>query len=64
MKVETYCLHSPDPHTPIEQTTDPIQARRQLKSIKDAPLDENIARRVDEVWQLVKDEAPVDNYHM
>ena len=39
------------------------QLEETLRAIEDGPLDENIARRVDKIWELVKDEAPVDNYY-
>ena len=35
-----------------------------LKAIEDGLLDEKIAKRVDNVWDLVKEEAPIDNYHV
>lgn len=40
------------------------QLEETLRAIKDGPLDEGIAKRVDEIWKLVKDEAPIDNYHL
>lgn len=40
------------------------QLEETLKAIEDGPLDENIAKRVDKIWELVKAEAPVDNYHL
>lgn len=40
------------------------QLEETLSSLGDGPLDENIAKRVDKVWELVKDEAPTDNYHL
>lgn len=39
------------------------QLKETLRAIEDGPLDESIAKRVDKVWELVKDEAPIDNYH-
>ncbi|CAD6579997.1 MAG: hypothetical protein ASARMPREDX12_009430 [Alectoria sarmentosa] len=39
------------------------QLEETLRAIEDGPLDESIAKRVDKVWELVKDEAPIDNYH-
>ena len=39
------------------------QLEETLKSIEDGPLSEGIAKRVDRVWELAKDEAPIDNYH-
>ncbi|KAL9066643.1 MAG: hypothetical protein Q9161_007402, partial [Pseudevernia consocians] len=40
------------------------QLEETLRAIEDGPLDESIAKRVDNVWELVKDEAPVDMYHL
>ena len=40
------------------------QLEEALRAIEDGPLDESIAKRVDNVWELVKDEAPVDMYHL
>ena len=40
------------------------QLEETLRAIKDGPLDDDIAKRVDEIWKLVKDEAPIDNYHL
>ena len=40
-----------------------IQLQETLESIKAGPLDEIIAKRVDDVWRNVKHEAPLDNYH-
>lgn len=37
------------------------QLEQTLKSIEDGPLDAAIAKKVDEIWEHVKDEAPVDN---
>lgn len=63
------------PKTPLEMDADPqfcmqigasrgSQLEETLRAIEDGPLDENIAKRVDKVWELVKDEAPIDNYHV
>ena len=40
----------------------PQQLEETLQSIKDGPLDTDIAQRVDRIWGLVKNEAPIDNY--
>lgn len=40
------------------------QLEETLRAIGDGPLDENIAKRVDKVWELVKEEAPTDNSHL
>ena len=34
-----------------------------LRAIEDGPLEASIVKRIDKVWDLVKDQAPVDNYH-
>ena len=39
------------------------QLEETLRAIEDGPLDATIAKKVDELWELVKAEAPVDNYH-
>ena len=39
-----------------EQLTDTIEA------IRKGPLSDKAAKSIEEVWQLVKDEAPVDNF--
>lgn len=35
-----------------------------LRAFEDGPLDESIVKRVDKIFNLVKAEAPVDNYHV
>lgn len=39
------------------------QLEETLMAIGDGPLDETIAKRIDNLWELVKEEAPIDNYH-
>jgi len=39
------------------------QLEQSLESIKAGPLDAKTAARVDEWFDLVKDDAPIDNYH-
>lgn len=39
------------------------QLEETLRAIEDGPLDESIAKRIDKVWELVKAEAPIDNFH-
>ena len=34
-----------------------------LRAIEDGPLEASIAKKIDEVWDLVKDQAPIDIYH-
>lgn len=34
-----------------------------LAWLKKGSLGEEVCRKIDEIWDLVKDEAPVDNYH-
>lgn len=34
-----------------------------LRAIEDGPLEASIAKKIDRVWDLVKDQAPVDSYH-
>ena len=38
------------------------QLEQTLKSIEDGPLDPAIAKKVDEIWEHVKDEAPTGNH--
>ena len=40
------------------------QLEETLTSIEDGPLDDSIAKRIDRVWEFVKDEAPIDNYYL
>lgn len=40
------------------------QLEETLRAIEDGPLDESIATRINEVWELVQAEAPVDKYEM
>lgn len=39
------------------------QLEETLKGINKGPLDEGIAKKIDKVWDSVKDEAPIDNFH-
>ncbi|KAK9357890.1 NADP-dependent oxidoreductase domain-containing protein [Lipomyces starkeyi] len=39
------------------------QLQESLKAIQDGPLPSSIAATVDNIWEAIKDEAPVDNYH-
>ena len=41
-------------HQQLEQT---------LHDIQYGPLEASIAERIDTLWDLVKDQAPIDNYH-
>ena len=34
-----------------------------LQAIENGPLEASIATRIDHIWDLVKDQAPVDTYH-
>ncbi len=43
--------------------TKPEQLEQTLESIKAGPLPDAAVKRIDRVWETVKDEAPVDNYH-
>ncbi len=43
--------------------TKPEQLDQTLESIQAGPLPDAAVRRIDKVWEMVKDEAPVDNYH-
>ena len=39
------------------------QLEQTLKTLEEGPLDPKSLERIDKVWALVKDEAPLDNYH-
>ena len=41
--------------------TRPEQLEETLNSLDAGPLDEKTVKRIDEIWELVKDEAPLDN---
>lgn len=43
--------------------TKPEQLEQTLDSIKAGPLPDAAVKRIDKLWEMVKDEAPVDNYH-
>lgn len=40
------------------------QLEETLRTIEDGPLDAEIAKRIDRVWEMVRQEAPTDNYHL
>ena len=40
------------------------QLEETLRAIEDGPLDESIATRINEVWELVHAEGLLDNYEM
>lgn len=53
-----------DPEIPTQiGATRGSQLAETLRAIEDGPLDESIAKRIDKVWELVKDEAPVDMFN-
>ena len=39
------------------------QLEETLRDLEDGPLDEKTARRVEELWEIVKDDAPLDHVH-
>lgn len=41
----------------------PAQLKETLAALADGPLQSEIVERIEKVWESVKDEAPVDNYH-
>ena len=41
----------------------PQQLEQTLRDIESGPLEAGIVKRIDAVWDLVKDQAPIDNYH-
>ncbi len=43
--------------------TRPEQLEQTLEAIKAGPLPDAAVKRIGKVWEMVKDEAPVDNYH-
>ncbi len=42
----------------------PEQARQTIQAIKKGPLPETVAQKVDELWNLIKDEAGLDNFNL
>ena len=47
----------------IVGATAPQQLEETLKALEEGKLGKDIVGRIDRVWELVKDEAPLDNYH-
>ncbi|KAK9321364.1 NADP-dependent oxidoreductase domain-containing protein [Lipomyces orientalis] len=39
------------------------QLQESLKALQDGPLPDSIVAKIDKLWEDIKDEAPVDNYH-
>ncbi|MCJ1410223.1 hypothetical protein MMC19_004308 [Ptychographa xylographoides] len=39
------------------------QLKQSLEALKEGPLSENVVKKIDEVWEKVKHEAPLDNYN-
>lgn len=39
------------------------QLEETLKGIQNGPLDELVVKKIDRVWETVKDEAPIDHFH-
>ena len=39
------------------------QLEETLSSLEHGPLDDSAVKRINEVWEKVKDEAPTDNFH-
>lgn len=39
------------------------QLQETLQSVNSGPLSENAVKRIDEVWNTIEHEAPLDNYH-
>ena len=40
-----------------------LQLEETLKSLEQGPLPESAVTKIDRIWELVKDEAHLDNYH-
>ncbi|KAF7190146.1 Oxidoreductase sirO [Pseudocercospora fuligena] len=40
------------------------QLKETLSSINSGPLSENAVKRIDQVWETIKHEAPLDNFHL
>ena len=38
-----------------------VQTKETLKGLRAGPLDTEVVRRIDEIWETVKEEAPLDN---
>lgn len=41
----------------------PGQLDKRMRSIEDGYLDAELARKIDSVWNVAKEEAPTDNHH-
>jgi aflatoxin B1 aldehyde reductase len=41
-----------------------VQLEESQKALKDGKLGSDILKRINDVWETVKDESPVDNYHL
>lgn len=39
------------------------QLKQTLDALDQGPLEPNIVKRIDHVWETIKHEAPIDNYH-
>ncbi|KAK9321113.1 NADP-dependent oxidoreductase domain-containing protein [Lipomyces orientalis] len=39
------------------------QLQESLKALEDGPLPSAVAAKIDKIWESIKDEAPVDNFH-
>lgn len=39
------------------------QLKETLSSINSGPLSDNAVKRIDQMWETIKDDAPLDNYH-
>jgi aflatoxin B1 aldehyde reductase len=39
------------------------QLEQTLDRVQEGPLSEEALKKIDEIWELVKNEAPFDNYH-
>lgn len=47
----------------IVGASSPEQLDQTLASLKEGPVPQKALSQIEEIWELVKDEAPVDNYH-
>ncbi len=41
----------------------PTQLEQTLAALEDGPLDEKTVTRIEHIWEMVKDEAPIDNFN-
>ena len=56
-------LSSADGDGLIIGSSSPAQLEQTLKSLAEGPLPQEVLPDIEDIWETVKDDAPVDNYH-